>query len=323
MTWAALPDDDLAELAGLAARCLAADGGIPQADSPSFLRRRWAGEGTGTVAVRDPRGRLVAAGSIRPADEGFFFTGLVDPAARGLGLGSRVLDWGLAGAGRPLTVETESLTTGAEELFGSRGLRQVFAEEVMRIDLLGGVGAASSFGERSDSSRAGASQAGASQTAALAGSGSLGGALPTGGSWPAGTVLSEWSQATAGRFFAVYEAAFRERPGFPGWSAEEWIEGVAEDDDFRPQWSVLATTSAGDVGFVTVTAEWIDQVGVVPAARGAGLGAALVGEALSRMRAGGAEVAWLNVNVDNPAARLYRRLGFRVVGRRARFLLER
>jgi mycothiol synthase len=70
---------------------------------------------------------------------------------------------------------------------------------------------------------------------------------------------------------------------------------------------------------VTAGLGWIDQVGVVPAARGRGLGAALVLAALSRMRAAGETEAWLNVNVDNPARRLYERLGFHRRGRRARF----
>ena len=53
---------------------------------------------------------------------------------------------------------------------------------------------------------------------------------------------------------------------------------------------------------------WIIQVGVVPAARGRGLGAALVAEAVRLMRSGGQAVITLNVNVDNPhAAALYRR----------------
>jgi mycothiol synthase len=58
---------------------------------------------------------------------------------------------------------------------------------------------------------------------------------------------------------------------------------------------------------------------VLPAARGRGLGAALVREALHRMRADGATAVMLDVNVDNPARALYRRLGFTVLGRRARF----
>jgi ribosomal protein S18 acetylase RimI-like enzyme len=37
------------------------------------------------------------------------------------------------------------------------------------------------------------------------------------------------------------------------------------------------------------------------------------------MRADGQTHAWLNVSVDNPAGGLYRRLGFAVKGRRARY----
>ncbi|GGQ51363.1 GNAT family N-acetyltransferase [Couchioplanes azureus] len=181
-----------------------------------------------------------------------------------------------------MTVETESLTADSLRLFHQRGLRQVFAEDVMRFD--------------------------------------LGARRVPDAVWPAGTTLAVWSDAEAERFFRVYEAAFRERPGFPGWSAGRWIAGVTGDDEFRPGWSVLATVpGVGDAGFVTAAVGWIVQVGVVPAARGRGLGAALVSEALRRMRAGGADEAWLDVNVDNPASGLYRRLGFEDRGRRARF----
>jgi ribosomal protein S18 acetylase RimI-like enzyme len=61
------------------------------------------------------------------------------------------------------------------------------------------------------------------------------------------------------------------------------------------------------------------QVGVVPGARGRGVAAALVEEALARLRAGGCREAWLDVNVDNSAKELYGRLGFVDAGRRARF----
>jgi mycothiol synthase len=37
------------------------------------------------------------------------------------------------------------------------------------------------------------------------------------------------------------------------------------------------------------------------------------------MQDGGATEAWLDVNVNNPAAKLYGRLGFRHQGRRARY----
>ena len=210
---------------------------------------------------------------------------MVDPAVRGTGLGARILDWALAeAAGRgadAVSVESESLTPAVAELFGSRGLRQVFAEDIMRFDLAAGPVP-----------------------------------VPV---WPDGTALAEWSDATVPRFHAAYTASFRDRPGFPGWSVEQWVSWVV-DEDFRPGWSLLVTVpGAGDAGFITCAQGWIVQVGVLPDARGRGLGAALVSEALHRMRADGEAGVLLDVNVDNPAGHLYRRLGFRVLGRRARF----
>ncbi|MEV6495066.1 hypothetical protein AB0M20_41565, partial [Actinoplanes sp. NPDC051633] len=207
----------------LAAERLAADGGLPFAASPGFLRSRWAAAESVGRGSRDADGRLTAAVSVRPSSAG---------AVVGvLGVPAETLDWALAQAAdrRPgqVTVETEFLTAELSELFGSRGLRQVFAEDVMRFD--------------------------------------LGRPVPE-PAWPGGITLSGWDGR---RFFGVYEAAFRERPGFPGWSAEEWISGVAEDDDFRPDLSVLATDEqVGDVGFVTTMVDWIDQVGVAPVSRG-------------------------------------------------------
>ena len=138
--------------------------------------------------------------------------------------------------------------------------------------------------------------------------------------WPAGAILQTWTDEAAPRFFAVYEAAFRERPGFPHHHAATWIGDLEEDDDFRPALSLLVEVPGlGDAGFVTAAAGWIDQVGVIPQARRLGLGAALTRESLTRMRADGATEAWLNVNVDNPAKNVYLRLGFIESGRRARF----
>jgi mycothiol synthase len=308
------------ELVTLARRCWAADGGLPLAVEPWFVRGRWSRPGTKTFTVRASpaagapaspsegpssvtvtaptsggldggAGGLLAAIAVRPGSHGPMVTGLVDPAVRGSGIGTRLLDAALAvaaGSGTPddgfVTVETEGLSPDAEKLFESRGLRQFFAEDVMRIDLTGG--------------------------------------LPPEPAWPAGAVVAEWTGETAERFFRVYAASFRERPGFPDPSAQEWIEETAEDDDFRPAWSLLATLpEIGDAGFVSVGENWIQQVGVVPAARRTGLGGALIRESLRRMAGAGLREGWLCVNVDNAAASLYRRIGFQGMGRRARYRL--
>jgi ribosomal protein S18 acetylase RimI-like enzyme len=133
--------------------------------------------------------------------------------------------------------------------------------------------------------------------------------------------LSPWGQADPARFYAVYHAAFRDRPGFPGWSQARWVEWIGDDEDFRAEWTLLASLGPADVGFIAGDATgWITQMGVVPSARGRGIGAALIGEAVPRMRSAGVEAITLNVNVNNqPAAALYRRLGFTRIGRRARY----
>jgi mycothiol synthase len=271
---------------------------MPLAADPGFLCRRYLGDTATTTTVRRTDGTLVAVSAVRTAagegpGRGSVVTALVDPGVRGRGIGATLLDAALTEASAravapggcgPISVETESLTPAVAELFASRGLRQVFAEDVMRCDLTVGPGAD-----------------------------------PV---WPAGTVLADWSDTTSARFHAVYAASFADRPGFPRWSAQEWI-AWSVDEDFRPGWSVLATVpQIGDAGFVTCADGWLVQVGVVPAARGRGLGAALVTEALRRMRADGAATVMLDVNVDNPAGESYRRLGFTVLGRRARFELR-
>lgn len=267
------------ELLALQRRCLEADGGLPLVADAAFLTGRW---GPDAFGVRRD-GRLVAAGAVRRPG---VVVGLVDPAARGRGLGAALLDHGLAAARAttdgPVTVESEGLTADAEALFAGRGLRQVFAEDVLRLDLAD---------------------------------------EPPAPRWPAGTVLEPWSAPTAARFHAVHEAAFADRPGFAPSDARGWVDDVADDTGGRTDACLLAVLPGlDDAGFVTAGDGWVIQVGVVPGARGRGLGRALVLEAVRRLRAAGDEGAWLCVEIRNPAARLYRALGFVDRGRRARFV---
>src|SRR4051812_40794142 len=94
--WVGIDGTVPAELVELARRCLAADGGLPQAAEPSFLRRRWGAVGGVRFGRRGPSGRLLAAGVVCPGVDGPIVTGLVDPDARGCGVGSRLLDHALA-----------------------------------------------------------------------------------------------------------------------------------------------------------------------------------------------------------------------------------
>ena len=192
---------DLDALVALARVCLDADGGLPLTAEPGFLAARWGASGA-TTRLMSGGGTLVAAAVLR---DGPRLSTLVHPAVRPAGVEEVLLDWGLARA-PDATVETESLTADRELLLTSRGLRQVFAEDALRITLADPVPAPA---------------------------------------WPPGITLSTWSEATAGRFHAVYAAAFRERPGFPDLPAPEWIAEVSGEDSFRPEWSVLASDAGG------------------------------------------------------------------------------
>jgi mycothiol synthase len=286
LSWRPLGEADIAGVTELASACLAADGGQPFAADPDFLRRCYL-SGAESQAGFDGT-RLVCVASLRWHERGSpegaaVTTGLVHPDWRRRGLGGRQFDWARGRAGHHgFRAETEALSDGAHALYLSRGLSQVFAEDVMQ----------------------------------LAASAPLPSTDP-----PAGLTLSQWGEADPARFFAVYVAAFRERPGFPGWPLERWTEWISEDEDFRAEWSLLATVDGTDVAFIAgAEAGWIAQLGVVPQARGQNLGAHLVCEVVDRMRAAGETVITLNVNVNNPQAiALYRRLGFSRTGRRARY----
>jgi mycothiol synthase len=218
--------------------------------------------------------------------------GQVAPGYRGRRIGARLLDAALDGAD-PATgvlVENESLTGSADALYRSRGLRPVFAEDVMTLALADGGPAV-----------ARSAQAGDPRLTGLR--------------------FTEWSGPAAARFYAVYTAAFAGRPGFPGWPASEWIERLSGDPDFRADWTLLASVAGADAGFIAGdTGGWIAQVGVVPAARRQGIATRLIVEVLRRMREAGETRAVLDVNVNNPGAiAVYERLGFARAGRRARY----
>ncbi len=234
-----------------------------------------------TLAVRDA-GRLVAAAGISVEGATATASGMVAPHVRGRGVGSRLLDWtdDQAGDAR-LTVATETLAPDAERLYARHGLVRTFAEEVMRHDLQ---------------------------------------AVPV----VAAPSRLRVVPVTDGRptdLFGAYAASFAERPGFVEPSPGEWLGDLESDPDWRRDLSVAVLDTDGvPVGFVNVTGRWIDQVGVIPAWRGRGLGAHLVSATLQALAGEGTEPVWLTVNENNPAAALYRRLGFRSYGTRARYV---
>ena len=289
LSWRPLAESDLEAVTNLALACLSADGGQPFAASGGFVRQ-WYLSGAESWAAWHGA-RLVCASSLHPATAtsgdgrpgAAVTTGLVHPQWRRRGIGGRAFDWAAGRAGSAaLRAETEALNDGAHALYLSRGLSQTFAEDVMQLPAYATVPASHP---------------------------------------PAGLGMLQWGDADPARFYAVYVAAFRNRPGFPGWPQERWVEWIRADEDFRKEWTLLATLADGDVGFIAGEATgWIAQMGVVPSARGHGIGALLIAEAVQRMRSAGESTITLNVNINNPhAAALYGRLGFVRVGRRARY----
>lgn len=224
--------------------------------------------------------------------------GYVRPDIHGRGFGTYLMRWGqvqaeslLAGAAadqRLLRIATESLTEPAHRLYLAQGFKSVFEELVMRRDLHQ--------------------------------------PLPD-QPLPDGVTLTAWQQpAVAEEFYQAYHAAFRERPGFPGWSAAEWIARVTENDHI-PEWSLLACRRCaaglchwGHQSDNDPASGFVWQIGVVPAARRRGLGSALLVETMRRMQAAGALWADLTVHTNNPGAiQTYAELGFATIGRRARY----
>jgi mycothiol synthase len=300
LIWRAITGDDLAALVELAAACHLADGGLACMNEPGNLKSRYFPDAPGaSIGAFAADERLVARATVhlaRKSDtERAIIVGQLRPKLRNRGIGTYLMRWSQAQAQalftattvdkRLLQVATESLTEPASRLYHAHGFEPVHEDLVMRRDLRV--------------------------------------PLPV-RPLPLDVTITSWQPALANQFFQAYEASFRERPGFPGLSAAEWIFGRTDDDNFKPGWSLLARAGEAPVGFLTAGSEhpggFVVQIGVIPGQRRRGLGSALMVETMRRMRAAGETATQLTVNVNNPGAiQSYVQLGFAAVGRRARY----
>ena len=300
LLWRPITRHDLAALVDLARACFLSDGGLFFLFEPEEIASRFFPNERGVaIGAFDTDGQLVVCSAVTvseaPGLVGGTILGHVRPDMRGRGLGTYLMRWSLdqagsllagAAAGRGvLQVRNESLTETSRRLYEAHGFTRSMEELVMRRDL------DTPLPERA---------------------------------LPADVTVTNWHPDLAGQFFQAYHAAFRERPGFPGYrSAAEWVDSWT-NDHFRPDWSLLARTGEAPLGFLMGTDDpphgFIMQIGVIPAQRRRGLASGLLVEAMRRMKAAGAVSAQLLVNVNNPGAiQAYAGLGFVTIGRRARY----
>lgn len=280
LQWSVLTPSDRPAVRALAQACLEHDGGLPQLVDDDFITRYLYGDDT--IAGRDDLGELVAVASLSYDESGNrIATGLVHPSVRRQGHGEALVAWAREQSlGVPIKVIAETMSPEAETLFASNGLTRTFAEVVMCHDL-------------THISR-----------------------IPL----PEGVTTEPFTDERAHDFFVAYQESFGDQAGFPNPTVEEWLEWLRSDPEFRPADSRVAYSRGGaPIGFVTVSGDWIEQVGVVPSWRGHRIGAHLVVRTLTALKTAGSERVWLNVSVDNPSQELYRRLGFTTHGTRARY----
>jgi mycothiol synthase len=303
LRWRPIGEKDLEAIVELSQRCLAADGGIGFLFEPDNIKSRYLPDGPSSgIGAYAPDGALAACASISiSGDSGrqrARIVGQVRPEVRRRGIGTYLMQWsqemakallaGVAEGQRVMEVATESLTEPAHRLYLAHGYVLVFEELVMERDLH----------------------------------------LPLPDRpLPQEVTITNWQPDLAEQFFQAYHASFRERPGFPGFSATEWIAYVTEDDH-KPEWSLLMRIAGEPVGFVSGYIDpskdppggYIGQIGVIPTQRRRGFASALLVETMRRMQDSGASSALLVVHINNPGAiETYSRLGFIKVGRRARY----
>ena len=247
-----------------------------------------------TIGASAPNGEPAAQGtltfrSITPAEHRASFEAGVQPGHLRRGLGSALMSWAesaaranyasnlRAGDTVHLRAEAADPPEGAVALYRSAGLELAVAEDEMTRSL-------------HDVPRL---------------------------EVPSDLCLLSWGAMTAPLFFHAYDAAFRDRPGFPGWDELRWRAAFTASDAFIPESSMVLMDGPEPVAFAILWAEgetgWITQMGVRPEWRGKGIGEFLLSRAARSFARRGLSHAALEVATNNPHARaLYQRFGFEV-----------
>ncbi len=236
LDWSSPTADDLEDLVRLGRACLERDGGLPALADPDHLRTAFLTDAA--ICGRDELGEIVAAAAVGFNSAGErTATGLVDPAVMEQGIGEDLAAWVDEHAVEPVRFVMDSMSPEAEGLFARIGLRRVFAETVMRHSLR---------------------------------------SIPV-VRLPEKIVTLPFTDDTSEAFQRAYAASFGDQTGYDAGSLRAWGRWLREQQGFQPEDSRVAIDLDGHVaGFVTISEDWIEEVGVVPVWRGRGLGAHLI-----------------------------------------------
>jgi len=131
----------------------------------------------------------------------------------------------------------------------------------------------------------------------------------------AGPVMAEARQADAAVFAAIHAQSFQR-----GWSEQEFQRLLADRNTVAHRAGLGRTCAGFILSRVTAGEAEILSVAIAPSYRGRGFAQPLLDTHLRRLAGFGARTVFLEVGEQNtPACRLYRRAGFREVGRRERY----
>jgi len=120
---------------------------------------------------------------------------------------------------------------------------------------------------------------------------------------------------------AVLDDAFREHWGYQPEPFDWWVEERTGSPSYDPTLWLLAIDGDEPVGALTASfwddRGWVNDVGVLAAHRGRGIGAALLRQAFATLAGRGVRRIILNVDSENAtgATALYERVGMQVLRR--------
>jgi ribosomal protein S18 acetylase RimI-like enzyme len=260
-------------------------------------------------------GRMVAFAGVLPRTPTTYWRigaeGVVDPAYRGLGLGTEALRWVSA---RALALQ-----------------RDTHPDLEVRLDITGYLGNTDQVRLLED---AGYTAVNWSATMRVALDAAMAESPAT--AWPAGYTLHGYARSWSAQVLAAHNAAFTDHWGFVPWSETEWRQWEDDSRNARPDmsWLLVADDQPDVVVGYVLTHEYdahqettgrreayLAKIGVRREHRGRGLASRLLRHALRSYAAAGYDESSLDVDTNNPtgAFGLYERAGYVIESRTATF----